>query len=229
MMNERLTANSNADLEKMTDTIHRLLSIVWGDGWGVFSEESPVDNEAEKAQMPHITYNLVSRTHTQSKNVKWARFHSEEDPEHEGESLTHYKCWFTCQVEFTIYDDTNRGTRNWAEKFETFMENYMGYLKQEGISEIIFKEESAPSVNSNYRQDLPYRTLRYEVRIERTIVESSYDLNQVDIVLNEIDINAKVKHPSGNVDDYKAQVTKDNPVKTHLGNNQFLDLYNQHF
>lgn len=225
----RLTAKTTADLEKLTDMIHKLLNIVWGESWGIFSEESPTDNDAEKACLPHITYNLVNRVHTDKKTVKWSRFASEPDPLHKGETITHYKCWFTCNVEFTIYDDTNKGARVTTQKFEEFMETYIGYFKQEGISEILFKEETAPGVNSDYRQDLPYRTLRYEIRIERTMTISSYDLNQVDIKLSEIDVDMQVQHPSGNIDEYASSLTQDNAVKTHLGPSNFLDLYNQNF
>jgi len=229
MSDSRLTANGSADLESLTDMVHKLLDIAWGDHWGTFSEEKPVDNDADKATMPYIAYNLINRVHTANKTIKWQQFATEPDPLHKGETLTSYRCWFTCQVEFTIFDDTNRGATRLARKFEEFMETYIGYFKQEGISEIVFKEEKAPNVSTLYRQDLPYRTLAYEVRIERIMMISSYDLNRVDIVLNEVDVDLTVQHPSGNIDHYESELTNNNPVTTHLGPSGFLDVYNKNF
>lgn len=227
---ERLTAKDTADLDKLTDMIYKLLDIAWGDKWGVFSEERPTDNDADNTPLPHITYNLIHRVHTEKKTVKWQQFASEPDPIHKGETITQYKCWFTCQVDFTVYDDTNRGARLTAQRFEEFMETYIGYFKQEGISEIIFKSEKAPDVSSSYRQDIPYRTLCYEVRIERILAVSSYDLHRVDVILHDVDVDMNVVKPDGTlIDTYQSEFYDENPVKTHLGSSNFLDVYNKNF
>jgi hypothetical protein len=228
--NSKFTAKSNADLEKLTDMIHKLLNIVWGEGWGVFSEESPTDNDAEKAPMPHITCKLVDRTHTDNKAVKWSKFASEPDPEHEGETISSQRCWFTCELEFVIHAVTNREARIIAQRFEEFMETYVGYFKQEGVSEIIFKREKAPNVDSSTRQDIPHRSLCYQVRIERIITVSSYQLKQVDLMLKEVDVDVELVQPDGATDNFQSTFNDDSePVRTHLGPSNFLDIYNKEF
>lgn len=208
-------------MEKLTDMIYSLLKIVWGEDWGTFSEEKPTDNDPDTQKLPHITYSLAHRQHMANRTVKRTQFASEPDPEHEGHNITYHKNWFTCELHFTIYHDTNKGARQIAERFEEFMDTYVGYFKQEGVSEIIFKEELAPNVNSDYRQDLPYRTLIYEANIERTLVIRSYDLHQVDLVLLE----SKPK----TADDAESPTDESQSVITNLGLNNFLELYNQNF
>jgi hypothetical protein len=218
MMDDRLTAAKSADLGDLTDMIHRLLPMVRGEKWGVFSEEAPTGNDAEQMVMPHIAFNLTSRVHTANRAAKWQRFGSEPDPEYPNETISFYRSWYTCQVDFTIYARTNKEARQTAEWFEQFMETYSGYFKEQGISEIIFREEKAPGVNSFYRQDLPYRTLCYEVRIERIMTIRSYDLNKLDVVIQEPTIVADI-----------APEERNQSVSTHLENNNFLDVYNQNF
>lgn len=215
--NGRFTASSTADLEKLTDLIHKLLNIAWGENWGVFSEESPTDNAAEQHRLPHITYSLVSRKKAANMGVKHQTFAAFPDPDHEGETITPQRTWFDCKLEFCIYANTNKESRIWAQRFEEFMETYKGYFKQEGVSEILFEEELIPMMNTSYRQDLPRRTIMYFVRIERITEIRSFELSQVDTVINEPEQRPLV--PLGSIQ---------TNVKTHLGNN-FLDLYNENF
>lgn len=226
MVDERLTAHGAADLEKFTDMICKLLNIAWGNDWGIFSEENPTGNNPEETPLPHITYNLISRRSTEKRGLKGQTFAPIPDPEHEGETITPVRQWFDCIVEFCIYARTNAEATRLAQRFEEFMYTYRGFFKDEGITEIIFEEERAPEVNSLYRQDIPHRTIRYLVRIERIIEIRSYELRQVGLSLNRVDLHLQ----AGDME--FDSVFDDSPTPTRVQadlGNEFLDLYHKNF
>lgn len=218
------TAKSTSDLEKFTNLLDQMLRIVWGEGWGVFSPENPTTNEATQTILPHITYNLIRRTITDGRGLKGQVFGSIPDPEHPGETITPIRQWFDCEMEFCVYAKTNKEALEWATRFEQLMDTYRGLFKEEGITEIVFEEENAPDVNSKYRQDIPHRTIRYIVRIERIVEIKSFELKQVGVQLKKLRLKTKT-----NGDEYITDIEKDDKqVKTHLGNKSFLDLYNEY-
>jgi hypothetical protein len=179
-----LTADSSADIEKLTDMIYQLLNVVWKSNWGLFTDENPTGNNPDEIPLPHITYNLVHRTHTKGRTVKQTQFDSFPDEENPGHNITMYRTWFTCVMEFCMYAATRKEATRLAQRFEEFMETYNGYFKSQGISEIVFMEELIPTISANYRQDIPHRTVRYEVRIERITSIRSAHLKQVLATIN---------------------------------------------
>jgi hypothetical protein len=184
----RLRADGNLDLDQFTDLIKETLDKVWGRDWGTFSDENPTDNDPSEALMPHITYNLVERTIAGEMGAaKRKFFDQEEDPDNPGHHITHYRIWFNCELEFCIYAKTRREAMKLAQRFEIFMEDYTGYFMQKGVSHINFQVERSPQVSSEYRQDIPHRTVRYSVRIERITTVRSIDVTQVttDVVVTD--------------------------------------------
>ena len=184
MTEARYTAQSTADIEKLTDMIHTLLNAVWGSDWGVFSNEDPTDNDSMQAPMPHIVYNLVSRRITEDKQLKRKQAGTFPDEDHPGHNITKYSMMFDCELEFAIYAQSRIEATRTAQRFEEFMEDYKGYFKEQGISEILFLEESRPDVSTEYRQDIPHRIVTYLVRIERISIVRSVHLKEVIATIN---------------------------------------------
>lgn len=216
----RFTANGTADIEDLTDSIHRLLNAVRGVGWGVFSSEYPTDNDPDNNPMPHVTYSLDRRVHTKDRNVKAQRFASVPDPEHRGENIQIYRTWFDCDLQFEIFADSNLDAMREAQRFEEFIEAYKGYFKEQGISEMVFKEERKSGVSNEYRQTFPKRTIVYTVRIERVQEIRSIDLKHVEGV---------VKVGSNEKEDVLFQSCPDGANPQDLGNSNFLDIYYDNF
>lgn len=213
MSEPRYTADSTADVEKLTDMIHKLLNAVWGSDWGVFSDDDPTDNDSLQAPMPHITYNLVSRRVSDEKALKRKELETLPDHDNPGHNITKYSMYFDCELEFAIYAQSRIEATRTAQRFEEFMEDYKGYFKQQGISEILFLEESRPNVSTEYRQDIPHRIVTYFVRIERISLTRSVHLKEVTTTVI--------------VD---SQLTEHVPPKIETPpSGSFLDMYNTHF
>lgn len=223
----RFTASGAADLEKFTDMIEKLLNATWGPDWGTFSEEYPTGNTPEKNPMPHITYNLVLRKKTPGRSLKTTQFESVPDPEHEGETITTNREWFDCEIEFTVFGRTNRESRKVAEEFEALIDQCKGFLKNEGVSEILFDEEAAAGLGGSSRQGLPQRILRYKVRIERITLKRSYALKQIGLKLQAVDVDVTVENEGYSVSPGVPQAGLSHISKT--GSSDFLSIYEQNF
>lgn len=230
--NQRLVADGSADLEKFTDLIEKLLLATWGADWGTFSEEFPTGNTPEDNPMPHITYSLLSRKKLPGRSLKKQGFESYDDPEHPGERIIPSREWFECAFEFNLYERTNRDSRKLSERFEELIERYKGFLKKQGISEILFDEEAAGGIGGSSRQGLPHRVLRYKVHIERITYVRSHELKQIEVLLDAVNLDLQM-HDEG----YTARFGE-NPHglsnissngATHMGGSDFLSVYEHNF
>lgn len=157
-----------------------------------FLEKEPIGDDAEQIPLPRVVYDLLWRRHSQrlSAGQKPRILNVYTDPEHPGHNLVEATEYFDCLVEFQVFGRTKNEAREWTKKLEVFLLGYTGYFKSKGIHEILFQEELRPEVEDKYRQDMPFRRLRYLFRIQRTQVARF-------VRLNEIDIEASVQHPSG--------------------------------
>src|SRR5205085_5791148 len=115
-----------------------------------------------------------------------------------------------------LYARTRREATQLAQRFEEFMDTYYGFFKQLGITEILFEEERKPQVSSEYRQDLPHRTVSYSVKIERISTIRSIDLVQFETAIRA----------SSGLDPVTDQQPEPQPIVSDGG---FMSLYKQHF
>lgn len=168
-------AEGNIGIDEFTDKVLELTSLAWGEEWGTFTLEEPVGNDQENLKAPIITYDTHERVRSEShKSLDPILFDNVRDPHDPGASIKRYRMWFDVEMEFKIYHETNRDARILMEEFETLLFTYKGYFKNMGISDIIFLAETKPMVTTLWQQELPTRTLRYLVRIERiTTIRSS--------------------------------------------------------
>ena len=97
-----------------------------------------------------------------------------------------YRQWFDCVVEFDFYGRTSKEARKLLQRFESLLAIYTGYLKRQGISEIIFLKEVSARNSLNFVEQTPMKCLMYWVRFERiTPVRQS--------VINKINADIGVK------------------------------------
>lgn len=228
---ERLTADSTADLEKLTDMVEQLTYAVWGPDWGVFSEEYPTGNEPEVTKLPHITYLLSSRVRKPGSSLKPQVFNSFPDPEHKGETITLSREWFVCELEFHVYAQTNHDSRKLSEKLEALIELYKGHFKLQGVTEFLFLEEIYSESGGSDRQGIPKRVLRYKVTTERITESRSYELRQIALKIEAIALNLKAGEQG-----YAARFGKEPHGLSNISNkeiqaagNDFLSIYEKNF
>lgn len=228
---DRQLSKGNLDIERLTDLMKQMLDRVWGTGWGIFSSESPTGNDPETTVTPHITYNVARRTPAKNKGLKQRPFQSFPDPEDNDHHITIYRRWFECQVDFVIYAKTNHEAMAIAQEFEDFMDAYIGFFKEKGIAEIVFLSEESPKVSSENRQDIPTRTIRYSVTIERPVAVRSIHFQEIETIVG----TNPDEPPMGDIitdpDDEHAINDQDGvPVRERTFHpNQFMDLYKENF
>lgn len=227
---QRSLADDNCDLDGFTDLIHDLLNRVWGPNWGIFTSESPTGNDPEVSPTPHITYNLLRREPADKKSLKRKQFKTFADKDNPGHNITLYRQWFDCAMEFVVYTKTNKEATRVAQRFEEFMETYTGYFKQKGVSEIVFNSEEGPSVSSESRQDIPHRTVRYFVRIERITPVRSIHLKQIDIIIDDDEPQLAVLPDTVSYGEETNDELENQTVESQqTDQDEFLGLYKQHF
>jgi hypothetical protein len=178
----------------------------------LFTEDQPMGDDPESMQLPHIVYDLVHRKHADrlSDGRKPRQMKIEPDPDQVGHNLVHAVEWFDCVVDFIVFGRTKKESRQWAHNLENFFIAYTGYLKKQGIQDMLFEEEYNTKVSTEYRQDLPHRYLRYSVRIQRTQILRTIRLDDVDVAV----LTPPNEKTNGAIEVYP--------------NNEFMDLYREH-
>jgi len=167
-----LRANGNIDIEGFTDKLKFLLNEVWGDTWGDFTMEGPTGKDPNNSKLPVITFDVVHRIPSKGKTgVKIRPTELILDSENDDYTLILNRKWFDCTVEFMFFNSTNREARRLMERFETFMDTYVGYFKEAGISEMIFQEEVDSRLSKKYNDGIPSTCLHYLMVIERIVVD----------------------------------------------------------
>lgn len=213
LLRDELHAVGNInDFDDAMDLIHSIWTKVHPEC--VFSEEEPNGNTPETVALPHISYEVLHRKHSEhfSDGKKPRQLRVYPDPDQPGQNITEASEWFDCISEFLIYGNNKREAKKWMKLFEEFILTYTGYFKEQGIAEILFLEEQSPVVSSEYRQDLPHRRLRYLVKIQRTQTLRSIRLDYVDVVAQT--------PADGTVNDNSI-------IYSTSENNEFLTLYDE--
>lgn len=90
---------------------------------------------------------------------------------------------FDYYIDFDVWASNGIQADNLAEKFQSFMFTFTGYLKRLGVSDIFFEEMTSDENSSNLMLNLVNRTITYRIRID-TVVGTRVPL------IEDIDIDA---------------------------------------
>lgn len=168
---QNLADDNIDDVEILANILKKLCNAAWGVGWGELSPDLKQGEDASKVLMPQITVDINTRDVAEGIGGLKPTLYDvidEEDAEGNptGDTFLIYRQWYDCNVEFNFYGRTNKETRQLQKKFETLMFLYTGYLKRNGISEIIFSKEVSPKCSLNYIENTPMRCIYYYIRFE---------------------------------------------------------------
>lgn len=173
MSNERLQAENSSNFEQFTDTIHRLLRAAWGDTWGVFSEAFPNGRDPNSVELPIITYLLtemvpgvISKAGNREIKARHRASYRQEVDGNGPRAIDVYGRVFDCKVVFEIWEENNTKATLLATRFMEFMDMYTGYIKSQGVKEVIFEKYSNETESGEWRDTLVCRSLYYYVRLE---------------------------------------------------------------
>lgn len=93
-----------------------------------------------------------------------------------------------CVVQFDILACDYKQADKTMNDFEDLIFNYTGYLKENGVAEIIFKKHFTDTNYDIFRQSISVRSLQYYVEIEKHIVEFFSTINGV--LIEQVDNNS---------------------------------------
>ena len=166
-----LMADDNIDgIEQLCDILKKLLNAAWGSNWGEISPDLKKGEDSSKIVTPQITVDINNRDIAEKMPLKPVLINiikEKVNGQYTGDSLLIYRQWFDCVVEFDFYGRTAKETRQLQYKFESLLAIYTGYLKRQGVSEILFLKEVSSRNSLNFTEQVPMKCLMYWVRFER--------------------------------------------------------------
>ena len=164
-------ADDNIDgIEQLCDILKKLLNAAWGSNWGEISPDLKKGEDSSKIVTPQITVDINNRDIAEKMPLKPVLINTVKEKvngQYTGDSLLIYRQWFDCVVEFDFYGRTAKETRQLQYKFESLLAIYTGYLKRQGVSEILFLKEVSSRNSLNFTEQVPMKCLMYWVRFER--------------------------------------------------------------
>lgn len=196
----RLLADDNIDdLEQLADIIKRLCNAAWGAGWGEFSPDLKTGEDSSNIILPQITIDINKREPAEGMGGPKPTLvdvikETDDDGELTGDAFLIYRQWFDCNIEFNIYGRTSKEARQLKKKLESLLSVYAGYLKRNGVSEIMFEEEVSGKCSLNYVEKTPMKCIYYYIRFETItpIRQSLINSINLEIGANQLDAD-KVK------------------------------------
>lgn len=166
-----LMADGNIDgVEQLCGLLKKILNAAWGSGWGEISPDIKKGENSSNIILPQITVDVNNREVADKMPLKPVLINTVKEKvngEYTGDSLLIYRQWFDCVLEFDFYARTSKEARELQYKFESLLAIYTGYLKRQGVSEIIFLEETSARKSLNFTEQTPMKCLMYWVRFER--------------------------------------------------------------
>jgi hypothetical protein len=168
----RHVADDNIDdIEQLADILKRLCNAAWGEGWGELSPDLKKGEDSSDITLPQITLEINTKDITEGMGglkptlvdvVK----ELDEAGNETGDAFLVYRQWFDSIVEFNIYGRNSKDARQLQKRFENLLSVYTGYLKRQGISEILYEREVSPKFSLNYDESVPMRSIYYYIRFE---------------------------------------------------------------
>ena len=158
-------------ISEACDLIRTILNIAWGSNWGQLVDVTQLGDNADKIQLPIITYNTNLREVSPGTNVKpqFMQIKNEVvNGKNTGDSFKIYRQFFDCIVEFDFYDNSASSADKLLNNFEELMITYAGYLKKNGIKEIFFLKEIPAKYSLNYVFNIPMKCVLFYIQLERS-------------------------------------------------------------
>ena len=196
----RQMADGNIDdIEQLALILKKLCNAAWGADWGELSPDLKKGEDSSKIILPQITIDINTRDIAVGlgglKPILLDVIDElDEEGKKTGDAFLMYRQWFDCNIEFDIYGRTNQQARQLQRKFENLLMVYTGYLKRQGISEMLFEKEVSPKNSLNYDESVAMRCIYYYIRFESIIPIRQSLINSINIEIGASKISAdKVK------------------------------------
>jgi hypothetical protein len=168
-------------------TIQKALYAAWGKDRVKFTSAYPqINTEDKQLVTPIITYSIVHKTPGVFKSdseIKPRLRDSIKAVDEEGHDIV-IDVWgqmFDYEILFEVWANDGDSADELAEKFQRFMFQYTGYLKESGVSEITFGSMNGDLSNAQWRTDLIKRNLIYKVRLDEITGVRSRSIESINL------------------------------------------------
>lgn len=196
----RHVADDNIDdIGQLAEILKKLCNAAWGPDWGELSPDLKRGEDSSNIILPQITMEINTKDICEGLGglkpvlvdiVKEVT----ESGEETGDAFLVYRQWFDSVIEFNIYGRTNKEARELQKRFEKLITVYAGYLKRQGVSEILYEREVSPKFSLNYDESCPMRSIYYYIRFESITPVRQSLINNINAQIGVGSINAdKVK------------------------------------
>lgn len=124
---------------------------------------------------PYINYKLISRIPKLERKERLLNTIKDKD----GRSCEIWSQSFICTINFNIFAGTYTIADKLMTDFEDMLSEYAGYFKQNGVQEILFKNQMTDENYDIYRQSMSIRSLQYRIDIQR--IKNVFDTTIEDV------------------------------------------------
>ncbi len=174
------------DIDQLANIINQILLISWGRDWG---ELVPCYIEDEtNPTFPKIVYDVNARElsdHSGKKPMLYSYEKEVIDGKETGDGFGIYRQWYDTVIEFNFYGTTIRECRELMIRFEKTMMSYIGLIKSQGLSEMIYLEEIPTEKSMKYKPGIPMKSNAYYVRFEHIQKVRMSILKQIEYSINK--------------------------------------------
>lgn len=178
-------AKKNASLYDFLDMLSSIVGYVMKEDNVEFltdEQENIIKDPGLPLNHPIISYRIISRVPANEYKPIVREQINECDEFNEQREGQIFGQTFNCIVQFNIFAAENRLANKVMEKFEELILAYTGYLKEQGVRELYFKEQITDAEYNNFRETLSVRNIRYHVQIEKLTVIFNRRIDDILIV-----------------------------------------------
>lgn len=177
--NERLRADKGSSLQDFIKMVGTLVELTMPKVEFCPDEGKIISLDAVKTfNNPMINYKVIERkTDLELK----PRFRQNLNI-NENENAEIWGQKFKCLVQFNIFASVYKEAEQVMEKFEEIIFSYTGFLKRNGVREILFKEHKTDSHLDTLRETLSIRSLIYYVEIEKLTVILKEKIKEIEVL-----------------------------------------------
>lgn len=181
--NERLKADGVCSYNDFVSLVEFLTTQVFGQEMKFLRD---TNSNPKNINIPCVTEKLLSKkAGAIGKNTLEIKPRIREqlkDPDHPNEVIIILGQVFDAYVRFDIWAENDVSATQLADRFESMMLQYVGFIKKKGIGEVIFLEQLQDSDAQSLRLDLSCRSLKYYVRFEQLTVTKTYALKTIELL-----------------------------------------------
>lgn len=174
---DRLTSIKSATLEDFIEMVSSLVSKILIDDNVEFKPDEGlrvIYDSTETLNNPIITYTVIERKRSQMGEMKPRHRESgmleQTNSSNESRSGSVYGQRQDCLIQFNIMASEYTLANKVMNSLEDILYSYTGYLKKNGVAEIIFLKHYTDQTYDIYRQKFSVRNLVYSVSIEKLFI-----------------------------------------------------------